>query len=107
MSKARTEYEQQEYRRIHPEFFTTMSQSVNPDGSLVKYEDVTTNIQKQLDKLEELHGGERYWWAMANRDELAVYNYLSDLLVKCQKGFVENYHRMNEYLKYKGEQSNV
>lgn len=33
----RNPYEQQEYQRKNPHLFTTMTQSVNPDGTITTY----------------------------------------------------------------------
>ncbi len=58
----RTEYEQLEYQRKNPHLFTTITQSVNADGSITTYEQVTKNLKQSVDKAQKAHskvfGGE-------------------------------------------------
>ena len=51
----RTEYEQLEYQRKNPHLYTTMTQSVNSDGTITTYEQVTRKLQEAVDKLQSLH----------------------------------------------------
>jgi hypothetical protein len=95
MSKnIRTPYEQQELQRKNPELYTTMSQMVGIDGALLTFEEVTRNIKKQLDRLEQLHDGNSYWWLFASKEQQAMYNFLLDQMQSCKDSFVRNYVHM-------------
>lgn len=91
----RNPYEQQEYQRNNPHLFTTMSTEVSADGSLITFDEVTASIRKQLDKLEELHGGMPYWFVFGTPEEKDMLDYLNRQLVLVQRGFVENYRRVS------------
>jgi hypothetical protein len=104
----RNPYEQQEYQRENPQMFTTPTQSVNADGSLITYEQVTTSLQQHYDKL--VKNAEEYaivhkfnpefWYLM---DGLAPVKQMTDYLVTqmklCQRDFVENYKHLQERLR--------
>jgi len=90
----RNPYEQQEYQRTHAKLFTTVKQSVNIDGSLITYEEVTRNIQKQLDRLEELHNNHPYWFTVAPKEQQDIYFFLNNKLDQVRRTFVDNYKRV-------------
>lgn len=99
--------EQLEYQRKNPHLFTTLTQSVNPDGTLVDYFKITAKLQETEDKLvsiararaEAKNFNPDYWFLM---DELSQIKEMTDLILadkkRCQQGFVENYARIKELL---------
>ena len=109
IDKTRTEYEQLEYQRTHPDLFTTMSQSVNPDGSLTTFDSVTAKMKKTLDAMNEAHtrkfGGSHpnfcvhpIMWQSSDPICASIELLESDMS-KVRASFVSNYRYMHERIK--------
>lgn len=100
----KTEYEQLEYQRKNPHLFTTMTQSVNPDGTITTYEQITKNLKESVDRAQEIHskayGGEhpvycmRPLIGMPENPLCQMIEILKQDMDKCLTGFVRNYKHM-------------
>ena len=101
----RTPYEQQEFQRKNPHLFTTQTQSVQPDGSIVAYVEVTKALNSQRERLIEIARtiaaqdkfNPDYWYLL---DKLAetkqAVDYIETQMKICLEGFTENYKRVRE-----------
>jgi hypothetical protein len=108
MSKTatRNEYEQLEYQRKNPHLFTTMSQSVGADGTLVTYQQVTSNLQYSVDKMQEAHtkkfGGVHPVYCMRpligkpEHPMCQAIEMCNEDMDRCKTSFVENYKYMHD-----------
>ena len=101
----RNPYEQQEFQRKNSYLFTTPTQSVNADGSLTTYEQVTTRLRETRDKLVAIaraHAAAKdfntdYWFLMDELSDTKKHvDFVEDERKKCLRGFTENYARMRE-----------
>lgn len=94
----RAEYEQREFQRLNPHLYTTLNQSVNPDGSITTFEDVTKTIRYHLERLKEIQveqgANPEFWWLYASKEIQDMHDYLLRQLDKCRRGFVRNYKNM-------------
>lgn len=99
------EYEKLEHQRKNPHLYTTPTQSVNADGTITTYEQVTKRLR---DTKESIVSNARivaakknidpdYWFLL---DELAPTKEVVDVidtdLKRALKGFTENYARFKE-----------
>lgn len=100
-----SQHEQQEFQRKNPRLFTTRTQSVNPDGSLITYQQVTANIQEQYNKLvasARVYATAHYfnadfWYLMDDLQETKkATDFLATQMKLCLRGFTDNYKRMHE-----------
>lgn len=99
-------YEQLEYQRNNPHLFTTMTQSVNADGTIVSYEQVTRKLRDTLDKMQAIHskkfGGIHPVYCMRPVMGTAQNAFCESIemvekdLDRCMEGFVRNYKYMQE-----------
>jgi hypothetical protein len=112
MRKQRNPYEQQEFQRKNPHLFTTPHQSVNHDGSITTYEDVTYPLRETRDKivsnaqiLAARKGISAEYWFLLSDNEAAKQSveFLEDEMKKCLLGFTENYARMHDHMREKAE----
>lgn len=106
MSKVstRTEYEQLEFQRKNPHLFTTMTQSVNPDGSITTFEQVTRGLKHTTDKAQEAHtkvfGGEHPVYCMrpvmgvSEHQICQIIEHCKKDMDRCLTSFVKNYSQI-------------
>ncbi len=101
----RNPYEQQEFQRKNPHLFTTPTQSVNPDGSIMTYQQVTAKLQETYDKLEanaRVYAAAHkfnpdFWYLMDDLHETKeATDYLATQMKLCLRGFTDNYGRMHQ-----------
>lgn len=102
----KAENEQLEYQRNNPHLFTTMTQSVNADGTIVSYEQVTRKLRETLDKMQAIHskkfGGIHPVHCMRPAMGTAQNAFCESIeivekdLDRCMEGFVRNYKCMQE-----------
>jgi len=94
-------YEQLERQRKNAKLYTTLSQQVNCDGSITTLADVTRALERQLDRLQELHtkkySGKHPDFCMnspiyAPNDQMCVaIDYCEEQIDMCRAGFVRNF----------------
>jgi hypothetical protein len=104
-----TGYEQLEYQRNNPHLFTTMSQSVNFDGSITTFDQVTSKIQDTLKKVQLAHkqkfGGNHPVYCMrpiigqSENPICQMIEMLENDLDRCRIGFVRTYKDMQERIR--------
>lgn len=95
--------EQIERQRKNPRLYTTMNQSVNPDGTITTFEQVTKQLKYTLDKLQVGHtsmfGGNHPVYCMRpiigqpEADICQMIEMIKKDMDRCRLGFVENYAR--------------
>lgn len=104
----RSEFEQQEFQRKNPHLYTTPTQSVNPDGTITTYQQVTTKLRETKDRL--VHHARTvaasrdfnadYWFLIDDlRETKETVEYIDGQLETALRGFTKNYQRMHESMR--------
>lgn len=98
-------YEQLEHQRKNPHLYTTPTQSVNFDGTIITYDQVTEKLQKAFSDVTRVHnhiyGVEecRAGYCGGSGDSCNILGLLATQLADASKGFVKNYVILRERMK--------
>lgn len=108
----RDKYEQQEFQRKNPHLFTTLTQSVNADGSITTYQQVTKKLQETYDRILEIvegmaieRGMEPHQWIHIEelQPQAEQLDYLTGQMKIVARGFADTYARFQEDKRYRLE----
>jgi len=92
-----------EHQRRNPHLYTTLNQSVNADGSITTFDDITRGLQKALSAMDIAHintfGGPHPVYCLrpiignAEYPVCQMIEMINEDMDKCRLGFIKNYQR--------------